>query len=529
MPKIATNNRFYFVLYGMCCLLYILFFGPYGFEDTDTGYIFGTSWNIYNGILPHRDFIYTRPAIPAFVHTLFLYVSETYGYLLDRAFFYVQIFVYSLLTLKIINHKINLGTSLNTYLLALMGAIFSIHNYPPMGWNTTDGVFFWILGVYFIFNKEKKWFWFFGSLFLVLGTLSKQSFFFMPLFLVGFLIYFKERERIKFVFLFTLFWVGCYLVLKHTSNSLLPMWEQIFNRTGGSALIEASIKPYYLALKNNLLWVMISFLIIFISKKWLPKELTFLLIITAIALYFAKWYVSQPSFKVVPNITQIMLLFSGVVFSIKFLKNKNYGILLFLLLLSWSASISNGYRTPILYATPLLLGIYLFLFKESDSFKNKYVPYASIIALLVAFTIGYQTPYMDSNRRELNKDMGAVFKPLQFIKSDVATFEKYQELKNLASQYPNFTVLPSMCLAHYLTKTVNPIGTDWVLDVEINDKSALLLDQLYQKKVTLFIEKEVTQVYAKENYSILFAFQNKWQLIEENEYFNIYTPLNKDN
>ena len=82
----TADHVFKIVFYALC-LFYIICYAPYGLEGTDTGYIFGTSWNIYNGQLPHRDFIYTRPAIPAYFRTIFLYLSEVYGYFLDRCFF----------------------------------------------------------------------------------------------------------------------------------------------------------------------------------------------------------------------------------------------------------------------------------------------------------------------------------------------------------------------------------------------------------------------------------------------------------
>lgn len=56
LNKISPLQFLFFAL----CVFYIIFYMPFGFEGTDTGYIFGSSWNIYNGQFPHRDFIYTQ-------------------------------------------------------------------------------------------------------------------------------------------------------------------------------------------------------------------------------------------------------------------------------------------------------------------------------------------------------------------------------------------------------------------------------------------------------------------------------------
>lgn len=510
--------------YWGICLLYIIVFAPFGLEDTDTGYIFGSSWDIYNGILPHRDFIYTRPAVPAFFHTLFIYISETYGYLLHRAFFYVQLFGYSFLALQLIQKKIYLGTPGTLYFLALLGAIFSIHNYPPMGWNTTDGVFFWIMGLYLLLNKEQKWIWVFATLFLCLGTLTKQSFFFMPLFLVAYLFFSKDWKRLKWVVIYGLLWATIYLALKYFTGSLVPMWEQIFHRTSGGDLVDAGIKPYYLAIKSNLLVVLVLALLLFISKKILPNGIVFLLFIGLLVAYFLKYFINHHTFDAVPYVMQGFLLFAGAFFIINLKVNKNYALPFLLVLLSWSVSISNGYRTPILFATPMLIALFLFAYKEGYEFKKYSVPIISIAVCFIVFSYGYQTPYRDSNRRLLNEDMGAVFPQLSQIKSDKETFDKYTELKVQSTKYPNFTVIPSMTLAHYLTKSINPIGTDWVLDVEINNKSEVLLKQLYDKNVTVFLEKEVTQEYMQENYKLMTQIQQNWRLVDENTYFAIYKP-----
>src|SRR5690606_37719425 len=140
------------------------------------------------------------------------------------------------------------------------------------------------------------------------------------------------------------------------------------------------------------------------------------------------------------------------------------------------------------------------------------------------FYFGYQVLYRDSNRSELNYDMGRVFPQLKGIKSDKDTFEKYNELKQLAPKYPNFIVLPSITLAHYLTKTVNPIGTDWPLDVEINNEGEKLVSELDASKTIVFLENSEFTEEQLEGYIMEDIIKNTWTLIIKTKYFVVYSP-----
>ena len=118
--------------------------------------------------------------------------------------------------------------------------------------------------------------------------------------------------------------------------------------------------------------------------------------------------------------------------------------------------------------------------------------------------------------------MGEVFTELRFIKSDRATFEKYKELKALAREKPNFTVLPSATLAHYLTKTINPIGTDWPLDVETNNTAKELVARLTEKGSYVFLEKKEYSQYQLDSYSIKKLIEEHWNIVHEGRYFTVY-------
>jgi len=520
--------RIFQVLFYTLCVCYIGFYMPYGLEGTDTGYIFGSSWNIYNGQLPHRDFIYTRPAIPAYFHTVFLFISETYGYLLDRSFFYIQIFFYSFLGAKLLTEHFSIHSKSTLYFLATLGAVVSIHNYPPMGWNTIDGIFFWMIGLY-LFLKEKQHITslLIGVLFMILGTFSKQSFYFMPIFLGIYLLLQKDWRRLKYYIVFGLIWLAAYVGFKAITASLNPLLEQTFSRTESGALIAAGVKAYYLALKFNVLYVLIGFVVLVVAYRWLPKKYGYLLMHLIIAGIFIYMYSLPDSIHVVKSaLLQILFVFS-VGYSLWMLRKDNKFLLLLLLLsLSWSASISGGFKTPIHFSLPILFGIFHFFFPKKISVNEVSVMvYGTILTTFaITFYIGYQSIYRDSDRAELIYEMGSVFPQLSTIKSDQQTFEKYRELKALAQKHPNFTVLPTVTLAHYLTKTVNPMGTDWPHDVEINFEGERLLKRLQQQNTIVFIEKTEFSDEDLNDYEIVNLVVSSWELLSETEHFKVYSP-----
>ncbi len=524
LNKISLFQFLFFAL----CVFYIIFYMPYGFEGTDTGYIFGSSWNVYNGVLPHRDFIYTRPAIPAYFHTIFLYISETYGYLLDRAFFYIQVFIYSFLGAKMLVENFSISSKDFTYFIAILGALVSIHNYPPMGWNTIDGVFFCVLGIYFIArNGTKKWQWFLGCFFLVLGVFSKQSFYFIPIFLGGYLFLTKNYKKLIFFSGFALFWGLVYFLLKFVTGSFYPFFEQTFQRTGSGDLINVGIKTYYLAVKFNVIYVVAGILFYWVSYKFLPKKIVYLLLHIAIAGVFVFQFYSFGEWHTIQYLMQLLFIASAGFCVLKAFNDNRYIFLLLLLGVSWSASISNGYQTPIHFSLPIFFSLYLLVFSKEKFIQiemKKLIPGIILFIFLGTFYYGYQVLYRDSDRPELKYDMGKVFPQLKGIKSDKETFEKYNELKQLASEFPNFTVLPSITLAHYLTKTINPIGTDWPLDVEINDEGAKLTTELEALNTTVFLENSEFTEEELEGYIMDDLVKKSWKLIKKTEYFDVYTP-----
>ena len=517
------KNPFKYVFFALI-LFYILVYGPYGIEEGDMGSIFGISWSMYNGYFPHRDFVYIKPAFSPFFHSLPLYLTEDYAYLINRYLYFAQVFAYSYWA-SVIAFKFLKLPKKYIYFIAIIGAIISIHNYPPMPWNTVDGLFFSILGLFFVTKNLKEWKWIvIGTFFLFLGALCKQSFYFFPPLVGLFLIYRKETKAFLILTVSGLLFTSLYILFFWSQDALQPFIDQMFSFTSGSSLIKTGVKSYYLAVKFNILYIAVALVAFWFAKKHTSKHITFLFTNVLIILVLVwLYYKYQSIYKPVKYGIIHLLWILGILFSLmKSLQDKKYTILILLFSLSWCASISNGYNTPIDFSTPSILVVALICLGET--FLIKKWGALLITGLYVGtFYYGYQFPYRESNRSELNYLLGDVFPRLKTIHTNKKTYDKYIALKALSNKYNNYTILPSMTLGHYITNTVNPIGVDWVFNHHLADDLEKYKQMLSDKNLTIFIENFENHQDNYEESSLLTVYVvNHWKLVEKQEHFRVY-------
>ena len=502
----------------------MILYGPYGIDEGDMGSIFGISWSMYNGYFPHRDFVYIKPALSPYFHSLPLYFTEDYAYLINRYLYFVQVFAYSYLASRIAFTFLKLSKKY-IYLIAIIGALVSIHNYPPMPWNTVDGLFFSILGLFFIIKDSKKWWWLvLGAFLLFLGALCKQSFYFFPPIAGLFLIFRKVYKSFYILAASGLVLVFLFVLLFWWQDALDPFIDQMFSFTSGSSLIKTGVKSYYLSIKLNALYIASTLLCVWLIKKYTTPNLSFLLIhIFIVSLFAWLYYKHESLYKPIKYGIIHILWVLGVFYSIiKSIQNPKYLILIVLFSLSWCASISNGYNTPIDFSTPLILFVSIIALGDTFTLK-KWVPPLIISLYLATFYLGYQYPFNEENRNQLNYSLGDIFPRLQTVYTSEDRYYKFEELKELSEKYDNFTILPSMTLGHYATNTLNPIGVDWVFNHHLANELEDYKQKLSDKNLTIFIENFENH---KDNYEetslLMMHVVNNWKLIEKHEHFRVY-------
>lgn len=522
--KILHNNQFK-LLFFILLIVYIFLYMPFGFEDGDMGSIMGISWSMYNGYFPHRDFVYIKPAMAPFFHSLPLYITEEYGYLINRAGYFLQVFTYSYLAANILIKTFKVQNNNLVYFIAILGAMLSIHNYAPMPWNTIDGLFFSSIGAYFLIGDNTKLYKIMlAAFFISLGVLCKQSFYFIPVFLSIYLVLIKKTRKL-FIFIgFGIAFAGLYLLILYLNNALDDFIKQMFSFTSSSSLLKTGVKGYYVPFKVNIVLILLSIITILLLKKFTSKSISFTIISILIASIFVYLYLGENSYYTVKrSLMQILFVLCSTYALYKsFHEKKFYGVLL-LLGFSWSASISNGFNTPIDFSVPIVFCIYIICYEKIDCRAPNWPKYNSIIIFFITFYIGYQTPYMDSKRNKLTYDMGEIFTQLTFIKSDKETYEKYKELKGITANKSNYTFLPSVTMGHYLTKSINPIGVDWVFNHHLADEIPNYISKIENENVTIFLENFEGHINNYEEESDLtMHVKNNWKLVKKHKYFREY-------
>lgn len=502
----------------------MVFYGPFGLEEGDMGSIFGISWSMYNGYFPHRDFVYIKPAFSPFFHSLPLYLTEEYAYLINRYLYYAQVFGYSYLASSIAVYTLKIPKK-HLYFIAIIGALVSVHNYPPMPWNTVDGIFFSVLGLFLIVKHQKKmWPVVLGAFFLFLGALCKQSFYFFPPLVALFLAYRKEFKPLLVMSISGLVCIGLFLLFYWQQDALDPFITQIFSFTPGSSLINTGVRSYYLAVKFNIIPIVFGVIAIVLIKRLTKPNKALVLTNLLIVLVFIWLYYKNQSLYQNAKYGIIHLLWlAGLGYSaVKSIKDQKYTVLILMFALSWCASISNGYNTPIDFSTPMFLVVMLYCLGKKFTLK-KWSGLLVIGLYLGTFYFGYQNPYREQPRSELIHHLGDVFPRLKTINTNPVTYAKFAELKALSNKYNNFTIMPSMTLGHYVTDTKNPIGVDWVFNHHLADQLDDYIQQLSDKKLTIFIENFENHYDNYEETSLLTMHVVKnWKLVERNEHFRVY-------
>ncbi|MGB1451657.1 MAG: hypothetical protein ACPG7E_08120, partial [Marinirhabdus sp.] len=411
------------------------------------------------------------------------------------------------------------------FFIATVGAIISIHNYPPMPWNTIDGLFFCTIGLTFLFKAKATWpHLLAAAVFVGMGVLCKQSFFFVPVFVCVYMLFNKKWGRLLWFVAFGGAVAALFVGILYVNGALWPFYEQIFSFTPPSSLLNTGVRSYYLAFKNNWGWAAAAFALFFTARYFLRGNGRYLMQTAIIAGAFCALYLGEDSFHTVKRGIVQVLFVSTAVFSVHraITANRAWWLVLLLLGLAWCASISNGFNTPIDFSTPIAFVLFFMCFKMKPITLTKPVGLVVVSVFLITFFIGYQTVYQDSDRSELNYSLSKLFPRLPFVKTDKETFEKYRELKQLASKYDNFTVLPSATLAHYLTGTRNPIGVDWVFNHHLTNKLPDYIEKLNKENITVFLENFENHVNKYEETSALTVYvAQHWKVIEKGDHFRV--------
>ena len=519
------RNLTYTLLSLLVLGFYIAFYVPYGFEDTDTGFILGLSWQFYNGSRPFAEILYVRPPSSFILHSLSILAGD-YALFIDRSFMYIQIFVSSLLSILLLANKFKYLKP-ERHFIFILSFIVSVHTFPPMSWHTIDGIFFLVLGLYFLLTFHSTPYILVGSLFITLGVLSKQSFYLFPILLLIYLYLTKNKKKLfvsltSFILYFSTFAFILYL---------FDIWGTYITLTTGQISFYDFLDVgfyHYFKVAPDLLLFLFPIGLIYLFQR-LNKHTSIKINIFNLTMYWSLtinllYYLSYDSY-ILPSKNFIDVFFNLTIlygFYMYFHKNhEEYLLPILLLSISWMAGISWGYNTVILFSSPIIFMTYVIFRGNKD---NTYIKKSSLIIFsIIVFYVGYDDPFQNDKRSKLVFEMSTVYPKLKGIYSDRDTYLKYQELKRLSEKHnKNFIVLPDVTLAHYLSNTTNPIGIDWVINAEINDNDTKLINRIEDKDLVVFIKKGKLSTHRKFGSRVTSYIKDNWNHVGSYHYFDVF-------
>ncbi len=530
LPENALWGRLFIGL----ILGYCLFYAPFGTNETDGGFLTGLAWQVLNGKVLYQDIIYVRPPLPVWLRALEIHwLPDHLAIIGERYIFYAKVGLYTWLGSALLSKE------KQQWMLATFGFVVSVHCYPPMAWHTVDGILFAVLAAYLFFKSGDG---FFGKMMTVLAGVSlfaallcKQSFY--PLILIFGIGIFAFQWKKGLVF-FSGFFLATALFFKYLyQNNLVDGFVKMTSgSTAGGQAFQHGIMDYCsitpelalpsLGLVAAVWWMhrsprwskwslivwgawLLALVASFAAITWLRQEHTApfaqsrALFLVAVALMSSRlWHTNGRQAIAEKPIVVIAPMLLGI---------------------TWCAAISWGYSLPMLFATPWIWAA----MEVSDRLTTQpgrhhnFYRIAILLALLLAFRLGYEFVYRDGTRRTMTENMGAIFPKLSGIYSDPESAARYQDLKRLAEKYgPNFMVLPAFPQANYLTGTTPPLPLDWVVNRETNGDNTLVISCLEQSNPIIFFEKNyIEKLESDAELAVTRVFFEKGTVVEETPFF----------
>ena len=527
------KDRYIYLFTFIAAIAYAIAYAPYGFGDTDQGFIQALSWRILQGEIPYLDFTYVRPPVGLYFHAGIQALLPTQWEMLgERSLFFLLMGATVAFSTASLHRYFTFSKlALSPSAFALLAFFLSVHNYPPMAWHTVDGLFFGSLGFWFLTRGKSSVWTSLGLLAMILAALTKQAFYPMPLLglaLIALLHGSKFLLRPLLLNLLLLLSAGI-LIWLLAPDFLSNMWHQISGSSSLSDLVEAGLEPYLKPLLIIVLPLLLCWQAMSLYKwRLLPAGVFWAVFIGLLGLHvWRSWDTGEyvgPSFGLAQA---FWLLGIGLVFKSFWVNNRAYGLLGAMLLMAWCAGISWGYATPMLYFGPILFAFLLGLKEELDFQVPRY--FFGILGIYVVwvFAMLYQFPYRDETRLEQTYDLGTIFPKLEGIYAGPEMLDKSEELTRLHQEYPgSFTVLPAFPLAHYLLDEQNPLSVDWAHNVECQyeEKKDELWDELQQTEFVFLQLDKQTEWSDSSRYGCLLAkeVRDRRILLKEGKYFAVY-------
>lgn len=524
----VRNGLFLFILPILYATLYEYFFGRYGFNPTDQGFILGGSRMILDGSLPHIDFLSIHPATSYILHT-FDYLFEKRLYFISGVISLYEIFLYSYILIRLFCKH---GFYVSLF-LALIALNVNIHVFPPMAWHTIDGILFVALAFFFLkehIDKRNMSSFLICSLLLGISLTIKQSFF--PVFFVLNVSYYRLFDFKK--------------AMLGNAFSLIPsllyititfLYSEYRKYSGPNVIVQllSGRLAYGQNFIKNILFHTNLYCLIVISTgilltvlytRYTSKLFTYLFLSLDIILLLSILLISKmdmPGNRADWASLLLLLCCTRYLLTYRNISKSLYVYAICLLALTFSITLSWGYESPaflsgiflVLYVSPLL--------GKLDVRKTPGIVLAMLGLIAVNFTtyVCREHVYRDADRNDLKYNLDKVADELWYIKTNAVTYRYLLQEKKCISSLPynHIYIYNNNLFAYGAFKRINISPNLWWTPTEngklsTNSFFAILnknIDENHGRVIVLFERNKV---------EMLPKIENKQPSNIENELFN---------
>lgn len=498
------------LLAGVLVLLSAGVYGAYGFwayHPSDDGVVLGMAWRVAGGEVPYRDFIFLRPPLSAYLHSLWMLLPAGSQFLAARLGFYLQISLTVLLPAWWALGRGLFKMGVANLCLVATAWFLALHIFPPMPWTTVDGVMLGYGGlVLWLYALDRGrgpaaglGLRFAAGLCFGLAALCKQNFAVLPAWYLGAtgletLWGWRGQGRLTArlaagagaALLPLVLIAGVLLWLLHAAGALEPFYHQVIQShfhgylgTYGFATYMTSFKRL-LAGAAAIILVALAYRYLPRTRRWWPVAVLVAVLLGVAGMVFYTVWILDPYDQVSMGAKWALGLVAGagawVLWVMRRGSEQDFWPAAVLcsgvVLLGWSASLSIGWNTPLLGLGGS--GAVLAMAHDravANRAGRRLAAAAALVCLLVVagsfLAFNYQHPYMDQPRAALTSDLAEVYPRFGRLYSNPCNHARHAALaataRDLTRRYPGvkLVVVGEFPLFHYLSGTRNPTSIDW--------------------------------------------------------------------
>lgn len=543
----------YKALFLLTVLVYIILYAPYGFTDADDGFITALSWRIFNGQTPYIDFIYVRPPLTLYLHALpFFVLPNELIIISERVLFFISLAASSYFgaaaAKKILQDRLE---ELDLFFLSTIAFVYSVNSFTPMAWHTVDGVLLGSIGIYLLVDRKGLGGAIAGMFLLYLTTLTKQSFYLVPV--AGLVYIYLSKRDIRETMLSgvaLVLFIGMYATLL----TLTGMLDQfILQTTAATTFRDAYTVGVFEYMHFPLIYFIVPAGYWLLVKNFkegsmrenalasVPKVFLLFAFVYPLTFYLNRFYLKGLTgidyyFLEFRDPVAMILLILGVIQVLLDLRDmKSASGVALMLFLSWSSSISWAHVSPHLFAAPLVAILIVMGTRFFDRKKTeRYAAFVCISGFIVYF-IAFQKPFNNDVASKMAHDLATVNPHLSFIKGDARIHGRLIDMEGIAKKYgKEITFLPAMPMADLFYGLPFNSPVDWPINCETAGMEEKIIGEISKNCRFVAIDSEWLELERKlmddsRKYSskVTLAISREWHQIDSSGGYLVYKNPDK--